>query len=349
MEVLRVLDLETLRSLSILAFIIAVFELSALTIFILSRKEFGQETTFSIVSVLFCAGTCASAYFVSEHMRKQKNIRHWKVTAFKVFYFILLSAWAIVVTYHHYSRGDYLLTFYTVTLIMVCFIPLRPSISVLLMGGVYLCLYLVLQSINGVRGVNKLNFCILAVVSVAAMLVRYHSQLRMSEKTVQLQRTNDLLEYSARHDALTGLRNRKALEEDVEKIVRHPVTAFMIDINYFKEINDTHGHTAGDEVLKETAKIIRELFPGTRCYRYGGDEFLVIRTEGKVYEQDTYQFSVPAASVNDIVLSIGRADGEPVDHDQLFNLIRMADKSLYTVKERTHSPEFGGHDRRRRI
>jgi diguanylate cyclase (GGDEF)-like protein len=82
-------------------------------------------------------------------------------------------------------------------------------------------------------------------------------------------------------DELTGLLNRRALDETLHKLGKtYSIT--MMDIDHFKNFNDTYGHQAGDDVLKHTSNILQKTSFG-KCYRYGGEEFSVI-TSGKTYE-----------------------------------------------------------------
>ena len=157
-----------------------------------------------------------------------------------------------------------------------------------------------------------------------------------------------MLNDASRHDALTGLQNRLALETDAHQMDGRNMTAYMIDINYFKEINDQYGHAAGDALLQETSGILKQLFPEAHYYRYGGDEFLVLTYKPAVdnYGAETYLLQSNSAGLN-MLLSIGNAQGAPFTYDDLFTLISRADKALYTVKKRTHSAEHGGHDRRK--
>ncbi|MGR5301970.1 MULTISPECIES: GGDEF domain-containing protein [Vibrio] len=76
-------------------------------------------------------------------------------------------------------------------------------------------------------------------------------------------------------DNLTGLRNRRSLQVTYRKGVQKDLTILYLDINKFKQINDTHGHRAGDEVLKLLSLKIRRVWEG-RAYRIGGDEFILI-------------------------------------------------------------------------
>lgn len=83
-------------------------------------------------------------------------------------------------------------------------------------------------------------------------------------------------------DALTGFRNRKAYYKDIvvieqnEEISGRSVGVVFADVNGLKEVNDGLGHGAGDELIASVAKIITEIFPGARKYRFGGDEFVIL-------------------------------------------------------------------------
>ena len=105
-------------------------------------------------------------------------------------------------------------------------------------------------------------------------------RIRAGRRILDLQ---DALREQATHDGLTGLLNRNSilekLDEEVARSARteEPLSVLMADLDKFKSINDTHGHLAGDAVLREVA---RRLKTAARCYdavgRYGGEEFLVV-------------------------------------------------------------------------
>jgi diguanylate cyclase (GGDEF)-like protein len=83
---------------------------------------------------------------------------------------------------------------------------------------------------------------------------------------------------TAQTDGLTGLANRRAFDERLAaEAARGPVTLVMVDLDHFKRLNDTHGHQAGDEVLREVARILRQTAPaGALPARYGGEELVLI-------------------------------------------------------------------------
>jgi diguanylate cyclase (GGDEF)-like protein len=81
----------------------------------------------------------------------------------------------------------------------------------------------------------------------------------------------------ARVDALTGLPNRLALAEALAVTVGHVGAMALLDVDHFKQINDRHGHVAGDRVLGQLGELLRALLaPEGRCFRVGGDEFVVL-------------------------------------------------------------------------
>lgn len=92
-------------------------------------------------------------------------------------------------------------------------------------------------------------------------------------------------------DTMTGLKNRNAYITQLEYMKSHGdnydfVEVVMIDINNLKNVNDEDGHDSGDSLIKHTAALIRELFPGEEmCYRIGGDEFIVFICDNEVDEQ----------------------------------------------------------------
>jgi diguanylate cyclase (GGDEF)-like protein len=105
----------------------------------------------------------------------------------------------------------------------------------------------------------------------------------------QLENEKRKLEYLSSHDHLTGLYNRGSMEQVlksefslVKRNQRH-VCLMMIDIDFFKKINDNYGHTIGDQVLIHVAQTIKErLRSADIAFRYGGEEFLVLLPDTKI-------------------------------------------------------------------
>ncbi|MET0491814.1 MAG: bifunctional diguanylate cyclase/phosphodiesterase [Actinoplanes sp.] len=111
-----------------------------------------------------------------------------------------------------------------------------------------------------------------------------YTAVRNAQAYAELKRINAENAYAAAHDPLTGLANRRELLERADRIfgVRQSdgISAMLlIDLNHFKEVNDTLGHTAGDDVLREVAnRLVAAATPGDLVARLGGDEFAVLLT-----------------------------------------------------------------------
>ena len=155
--------------------------------------------------------------------------------------------------------------------------------------------------------------------------------------TKELHRENKMLEQMSLTDALTGIRNRMALRQDYESYQGHEVTVMMLDLNNFKLINDTHGHEVGDRILRETGKILTDIFGEKHCYRYGGDEFLVIVPDGSEADfqakLDTLEHSKPVIKNSvPVEFSTGYVHEMLSDLDRLRILISNADEKMYREK-----------------
>jgi len=115
------------------------------------------------------------------------------------------------------------------------------------------------------------------------LLARVGSAIHVKQLQDQLRDRNATLEMVSRTDALTGLYNRRHLDEELTRrhaeASRHKesMSLLLLDIDHFKRVNDTHGHPAGDMVLREFARrLSNELRLGDIAGRWGGEEFLVI-------------------------------------------------------------------------
>lgn len=149
-------------------------------------------------------------------------------------------------------------------------------------------------------------------------------------------------------DALTSLSNRRSFLEEMQKVLVRsgrsgsPVSMAMFDIDHFKQVNDTHGHPAGDEVLKDVARIIRETVrEGDVAARLGGEEFALLMPDtaisdaGAVCERvreavEAYGFQLPSGVTISATISAGAAQAEVGDTPSA--LISRADALLYAAK-----------------
>ncbi len=99
---------------------------------------------------------------------------------------------------------------------------------------------------------------------------------RLHEMNQELQQDNRTLEAASMTDDLTGIRNRFALRRDYSRFENRNVHVMMLDLDNFKALNDQFGHSVGDHILRRLSAVLAETFGSEWCYRYGGDEFLVV-------------------------------------------------------------------------
>lgn len=155
-----------------------------------------------------------------------------------------------------------------------------------------------------------------------------------------------LLLHQARHDALTGLANRRQFSSDLEKNLpgdrEHKLALMLIDLDDFKPVNDTLGHGAGDVVLKMTAERIHALLrDGETAYRLAGDEFAVIQRADdqpaeaeRLAESLVWAFKEPF-TIEGISVFVGASVGlaiAPDDGGDGEQLMKAADIALYAAK-----------------
>jgi len=186
------------------------------------------------------------------------------------------------------------------------------------------------------------DFVRVAASQIATSAIVAHSAAKEREMAAEAQ-------HRARHDTLTGLPNRTALFEELEKLSSTGVrragerAAFLfVDLDGFKKVNDTLGHQAGDDLLRETAGLLRRAVrPGDVVARLGGDEFAVVcwsiasRGEAEAVAERIIS-SLETLRVNrrpgiGVTASVGIAISGPgiFDADQL---VRAADMAMYAAK-----------------
>ena len=140
-------------------------------------------------------------------------------------------------------------------------------------------------------------------------------------------------------DPLTGLLNRAAFIDLAEEMDQtRGGTVFFIDLDGFKEVNDTLGHTEGDRVLRKVSELIRAQFRDDDLVsRFGGDEFMIFTPGlyGKHIEKEVAERVVSAISGSTlgVTASVGAAERAPYDLTPIETMIRKADRAMYQAKQ----------------
>jgi diguanylate cyclase (GGDEF)-like protein len=175
---------------------------------------------------------------------------------------------------------------------------------------------------------------------------------RLESENLDLLMQNRVLSEISARDSLTGLYNRwyvmEKIDSEMNRALRHgsPMSVLMLDIDHFKRVNDSFGHTVGDEMLKIVGQVLRE---SCRIYdvpgRYGGEEFCIVLPETRVGNTTVVaerirtrlaatELPVGNASVS-VTASIGVAGMDSVSDEGVVSaaaLIERADRALYAAK-----------------
>lgn len=187
---------------------------------------------------------------------------------------------------------------------------------------------------------NKQKFDLILVLLISMSSFALYAFQKRRRKAIQK------IEYSAHHDALTGIFNRKELMERLPDLLRQakqqqaPIAAIFFDIDHFKVLNDTHGHAIGDEVLKSVARIVSQnLREDDLFIRWGGEEFLVVVDDSSADNANNIaeklRVSIENHAFTHLNLKVTCSFGVTLSQPGYTSdkLLEIADQKLYRAKE----------------
>ncbi len=198
---------------------------------------------------------------------------------------------------------------------------------------------------------TKISSCDVSVLNIVANQIAITmTQMEMKE---ELEKDNRELKRMALTDGLTGLLNHRSIQGKFRRELKrarryeNPLALVMLDIDYFKKINDNFGHPSGDRVLKDLAGIFKEMVrEADSVGRYGGEEFLFVlpetgpegafRLAERIRQRiDSRPFVVPSRKKVDVTVSAGISSYRPGDVKlSADDLLSRADNALYKAKRR---------------
>ena len=149
------------------------------------------------------------------------------------------------------------------------------------------------------------------------------------------------IEHLAHYDQLTGLANRNQLDAFLDKLKTTHMSILYMDLDRFKQVNDEHGHQAGDKALVAIAELIKEIFNDAMNVRIGGDEFISIFTDGanmqsiaprvQILIDRFFKICQENPLFSGLSVSAGIAEGQ-IGHGSFDLLLQRADDALYKAK-----------------
>ena len=284
-------------------------------------------------------------------------------------YVLAMCVWVMGITVLDQIHGSGLGVFCYLIPTMAAVLLMSPAESLVIFGGQWMILLLILT----IRGINPdelfssiVNSFFVTVLAVFISMRYYRSmEMEFRDRDIiesqykEIEKVNEKLSVMVNTDQLTGLNNRRYLSEVIgckfEEYKKQNcfMEILMLDIDFFKQYNDTYGHVQGDACLREISAIIRECISQENIVviRYGGEEFLIMHCLPKDCHRigesgsgesmaDCIQARIRKAGIprNDtfrdhVTVSIGIWRGWLQQSDNMEKLISHADEALYKAKK----------------
>jgi len=334
----------TLWSMILLA-VVAFSQIVLILLEALSVLPWDNETFFFRLTVT-AVGTLFSALLAS--VRKNKSLRPYLTFIMILLNIIALISGVFFVIYFA-SSGNFS---FTVFLLVVYLLSLghfmRPCyfsiIYIVVFAATIVIIYSKLDPSVIYIGELITSGVFLMVITVGSMM-SYSRYFRLFNQEKQLEAINKKLELISETDELTGLFNRRRISDEMEKLIavseryNSIFSIAMIDIDHFKQINDTYGHNTGDEILRELAGLIKsKLRTSDLIGRWGGEEFILIlpntTPEDSGILLSRLQKDINGHSFyNGIQIAFSAGICGFISGTSLSQLIDCADRALYNAKE----------------
>ena len=293
----------------------------------------GYQYTFAVLALL--------ALHVALSARRLQDVKALYLLAIVL---LALSGLACALLAHRY--GAFTATLFSTIVLLFMVVPLVPwglreaLAAVAVMYAIFTGSSLSVGGRFPAETLWTLQFLMVSAAGISLALVAYAIVIRKGhlEARFNLSAANEKLARVSLQDALTGAWNRRFLEAHFDEVAAgfraagHGCVLAIVDVDRFKQLNDTHGHEFGDRVLREVVQSLgAELDAEERVVRVGGDEFVLLMKDSRHGER----LEGMCRRVRSTTLSIGAARcaagaGKPV----LADLYGRADKSLYQAKAR---------------
>lgn len=291
--------------------------------------------------IIFCLAVIllCSTYFAKD------NIKTIRTIEFSVINTTILSS--VVLTFLRFQQGNHDVSLYLVVIYALSiFIITKPrralirySASLGLLG--FLILYYAVNNIHISIFINTISFIIVAVICSSVL---YNEQRKLFIEKNEVNRMNEKLDHLSNTDQLTGLFNRRKIDHVVKDAFSNAnsgrISVILIDLDYFKKVNDTYGHQIGDEVLKEFSDIVSDnLRDMDLAGRWGGEEFIIISKSTTIMEATSIAKRLKEkvsryTFIKDIKMTISIGVSSNDNCINTDTLIQQADKALYQAKEK---------------
>lgn len=333
----------------ILEIILSLMDLASDALSIDSRFKFNNYLAMYLLMII----VCLLVSITTRYLKKHSIHSYKKMESLVVFYSTFVVCWGSVVSLMDQRLYGSLTAFIVNMLFTSILLQSTKSVlfsyftsTVLLMAGLP-----IFQKSHDILIGHYINVSIFIVISwfiSRALFYFYYNDFEYKKK---MEETNKLLQELSLSDELTGIANRRSLNEYIDfckKLKKGTIfSVIMMDIDFFKYFNDTYGHNLGDSVLCLVAKEINKVAEDSLDFaaRFGGEEFMYIAINSDIerimYLAETIKLNVAnlkiphsASKVSDyITLSLGVATITLNSQKDIHTCMDLSDKALYTAKD----------------
>ena len=270
------------------------------------------------------------------HKIKKTQFKRFSLNLSLTIFFCSIVIISIWISIKDYINNEQILVFITMELFLVCLFMIKPYLAIMMIISTFAVFYYLMATTRGVSSATNVNYPIIFGLFIIVNIVHYRHFLRIANHNVVNHALAEQLRTASLYDFLTKLKNRTALNMDFEESdspnLNSNFIVMLTDIDDFKSFNDTYGHHFGDEQLKRFASILQNHFGKAHCYRYGGDEYLIVIPE---ITEDLFLEKIKIAkecAENTFHFSGGYTKGYISSSKDLHILINKADQHLYEAK-----------------
>jgi diguanylate cyclase (GGDEF)-like protein len=295
------------------------------------------------------AGLLAGLLVAFSLNRKGRYRASSNLTVFLAF----LGPWSSLLGDPTVLHGDFVPLTYLVLPVILSSILLSVRVSVILAALQFGLLLWLPNFIPAIASINWVSFMIfiffVSMLGAVSNFINRQDLNQIDEDTRRLQESETQLREISVRDVLTGLFNRRYLEETLEREIRRAerkqlsLGIIMLDLDHFKRINDTYGHAAGDTVLHELGPALKAYIRGSDiACRYGGEEFVLILPEASLevtrqraerlrQDAEKRKVSYNGMLLEPVTFSIGVA-AFPEHGSSYLTLLTAVDAAMYRAK-----------------
>jgi diguanylate cyclase (GGDEF)-like protein len=303
-----------------------------------TMRMFNAQYIQGLVDIIYIL--CAFiAFMVARYSRASLNA---------LMYFVIFYSYSVVTFLFYYSLHPLIGTAWYILVLMISFV-FKGRVTAMIIFLISLISMVLISKLHYHYTFSEIFLGLLPYTAVIFFLYIFDTQNENLKSMIKQQRSR--YKYLSQHDTLTGIPNRAFFFNKLKELLhsvqqkKQKIAILFVDLDKFKQINDTLGHQAGDIILKEVASRIQKALDHKGIVtRYGGDEFAIIveQIEGigimkelihRIFHSMHIPIDINGTPVQ-ITMSIG-ATIAPDDGTEELTLLTNADKAMYRAKEQT--------------